>query len=286
MVLSGDQRPFSPNTYQRNSLAVKIINIAKQVYLHRNLIDSMARRDLSAKYAGSILGWIWSFIQPFVMILVFWFIFSVGFRVRPTNDIPFVVWLTAGMAAWFIFAEIVSNSPNLVVSITNLVKKTLFPSEVLPVINILVSLFSHFIFLFILLGLLLLQNMDFSFYFFQAVYYLVCLLVLAGGLSWGIAAVHVFIRDVGQIVGVFIQVGFWATPIFWDAGMMSPKIQLLLKLNPMHYVVQGYRDSFIYFVPFWHHPFETVYFWAVSLVILTFGSHVFLKLKPQFADVL
>ncbi|MCP3932328.1 MAG: ABC transporter permease [Bacteroidetes bacterium] len=246
----------------------------------------MAKRDLRAKYAGSFLGWIWSFIQPFVMILVFWFIFSVGFRVKPTNDVPFVVWLTAGMAAWFLFAEIVNGSPNLVVSITNLVKKTLFPSEVLPVINILISLFSHFIFLFILLGLLFLQDMPFSLYYFQAIYYLISLVVLAIGLSWGISAVHVFIRDVGQIVGVFIQVGFWATPIFWDAKIMSPKIQFLLKLNPMHYVVQGYRDSFIYFVPFWQHPYETLYFWAVSLLILFFGSHVFLKLKPQFADVL
>lgn len=265
---------------------MKLLYILKQTFIHRALIDSMAKRDLSAKYAGSFLGWIWSFIQPFVMILVFWFIFSVGFRVKPTNDVPFVVWLTAGMAAWFLFAEIVNGSPSLVISITNLVKKTLFPSEILPVINILISLFSHFIFVFILLGLLFLQSMPFSFYYFQAIYYLIGLVVLAIGLSWGISAVHVFIRDVGQIVGVFIQVGFWATPIFWDAQIMSPKIQTLLKLNPMHYVVQGYRDSFIYFVPFWQHPYETLYFWTVTLLILFLGSHIFMKLKPQFADVL
>lgn len=220
------------------------------------------------------------------MILVFWFIFSVGFRVRPTNDVPFVVWLTAGMAAWFVFAEIVNGSPNLVVSVSNLIKRTLFPSEILPVVNVLTSLFSHCVFILILLGLLLFQGMPFSFYFLQAIYYLICLVVLGIGLSWGIAAVHVFIRDVGQIVGVIIQVGFWATPIFWDANMMSPKIQLLLKINPMHYIVQGYRDSFIYFVPFWEHPYQTLYFWVVSCAMLFFGTYVFVKLKPQFADVL
>jgi ABC-type polysaccharide/polyol phosphate export permease len=265
---------------------VKILHIAKQIFLHRALIDSMARRDLSAKYAGSFLGWMWSFIQPFVMILVFWFIFSVGFRVKPTNDVPFVVWLTAGMAAWFVFAEIVNGSPNLVVSISNLVKKTLFPSEILPVINVLIAVFSHGIFVAILLGLLLTQGLPLSIYFFQAIYYLCCLIALSLGLSWAIAAVHVFIRDVGQIVGVLIQVGFWGTPIFWDAKIMSPKIQLLLKCNPMHYVVQGYRDSFIYFTPFWHHPYETLYFWLFTATMLVAGGHVFMKLKPQFADVL
>lgn len=265
---------------------MKIAHIIKQIIVHKGLIDSMARRELSSRYAGSFLGWIWSFIQPFVMILVFWFIFSVGFRVKPSNDVPFVVWLTAGMAAWFVFAEIVNGSPNLVVSITNLVKKTLFPSEILPVVHVLVSLFSHFIFTLILLGLLLLQGMSFSFYFFQAVYYLVALVVLGIGLSWMISAVHVFVRDVGQIVSVFIQVGFWATPIFWDAKIMSPEIQLFLKINPMHYVVQGYRDSFIYFIPFWERPYETLYFWAFAGIMLLVGSHVFMKLKPQFADVL
>lgn len=246
----------------------------------------MARRELSARYAGSFLGWIWSFIQPFVMILVFWFIFSIGFRVRPTNDVPFVVWLTAGMAAWFVFSEIVNASPNLVISVTNLVKRTLFPSEILPIVNVLTSLFSHCVFVSILLGLLLLQGMPFSFFYLQAFYYLFCLILLAIGLSWGLAAVHVFVRDVGQIVGVVMQVGFWATPIFWDAKMMSPKIQLLLKLNPMHYIVQGYRDSFIYFIPFWERPYETLYFWSISGLMLFAGIYVFFKLKPQFADVL
>ncbi len=263
-----------------------MVQFFKQIFAQQALIRAMAQRDLGARYAGSFLGWIWSFIQPFVMILVFWFIFSVGFRVKPTNDVPFVVWLTAGMAAWFVFSEIVNSSPSLVVSVANLVKKTLFPSEVLPVVTILTSLFAHGVFVLILLGLLFAQGMPFSLYYFQAIYYLVCLVVLGLGCAWAISAVHVFIRDVGQMVGVVMQVGFWFTPVFWDAQIMSPKIQLLLKLNPMHYVVQGYRDSFIFFVPFWHHPVQTLYFWGVALLLLFAGSRIFMKLKPQFADVL
>jgi lipopolysaccharide transport system permease protein/teichoic acid transport system permease protein len=80
--------------------------------------------------------------------------------------------------------------------------------------------------------------------------------------------------------------GFWATPIFWDINMMPPNIQIILKLNPMFYVVQGYRDSFIYFCPFWSYPYLTLYFWTVTIILFVVGALIFQKLKPQFADVL
>lgn len=258
----------------------------KEIAKRRELINSMVKQEVNARYAGSFLGWVWSFIRPFVMILVFWFIFSVGFRVRPTNDVPFVVWLTAGLAAWYLFAEIIGGAHTLVVSQANLIKKTVFSSEILPIVRILSSLVFHLIFLVILFGLLLFQKMDISLFYLQATYYLFCMSILALGLSWMISALHVFIRDVGHMVGVILQVGFWATPIFWNSTMMGEKVQMFLKLNPMFYIIQGYRDSFIYFVPFWKHPYQTLYFWVLTLAILWLGYYVFLKLKPQFADVL
>ena len=110
--------------------------------------------------------------------------------------------------------------------------------------------------------------------------------VLTIGFSWIFAAVNVFLADVAHLVAIILQVGFWATPIFWDIGMMPAKIQLILKINPVYYIVQGYRESFIYFVPFWQHPFQTLYFWIFALSIFIGGAYVFQKLKPQFPDVL
>jgi len=110
--------------------------------------------------------------------------------------------------------------------------------------------------------------------------------VLGLGLGWAVSALNVFLRDVGHIVGVVIQIGFWATPIFWDIGIMPPAVQMVLKLNPMFYIVQGYRESFIYFIPFWYHPYQTLYFWTMAAVIFVGGAMIFRRLKPQFADVL
>jgi len=109
---------------------------------------------------------------------------------------------------------------------------------------------------------------------------------LALGIAWMSSALNVFMRDMKQIIAMLVQIGFWATPIFWNIGIMPENIQYVLKLNPFQYIVQGYRESFIYFIPFWQHPYQTIYFWFFTLTLLVGGALVFKKLKPQFADVL
>jgi len=109
---------------------------------------------------------------------------------------------------------------------------------------------------------------------------------LALGLALATSALNVFLRDVYQLVTVALQVGFWVTPIFWDIQIMPEQAQWYLKLNPVYYIVQGYRDSFITFVPFWHHSLYTLYFWVVTGLVLIGGSIIFKNLKPQFSDVL
>jgi len=267
-------------------LKLSFVNFIRLIYMQRNLIFSMAKREVATQYVGSFLGIFWTFINPIVMISVYWFVFSVGFRIQPNNGVPFVVWLAAGMSIWFIFADIVNGSAGVIIGNSNLIKKTIFPSQILPIIKIVSYLITHSVFLCVLIGLLLLQSMPFSFYYIQFFYYLICMCVLALGIGWIVSALNVFIRDTGQIVGVILQVGFWATPIFWDINMFPAGIHKFIKLNPMFYIVQGYRESFIYFQFFWHHPYQTLYFWCFAGTTFFIGALIFQKLKPQFADVL
>jgi ABC-type polysaccharide/polyol phosphate export permease len=267
-------------------MIASFINFIKLIIGQKSLVFSLAKREITTQYVGSLLGFIWTFINPLVMVTVFWFVFSVGFKSQPLNNVPFVVWLTAGMAPWFMFADVVLGSAGVIVANGHLIKKTLFNSQILPVVKLLASLFTHSIFLSVLIGLIVFQKMPFSIYYFQFFYYLFCMTYLSLGIAWAVSALNVFARDIGQIVAVIIQVGFWGTPIFWDLNMMPAKVQFFLKLNPMLYIVQGYRESFIYFQPFWSHPLQTIYFWIVSSAIFLIGGFVFKKLQPQFADVL
>ena len=252
----------------------------------RYLIISLAKREVANRYVGSLLGFIWTIINPLITIFVFWVIFSVGFKVQPVKDVPFVVWLTAGMAAWFVFADIISGSTSSIIENGQLIKKTLFPAAILPIVKMLSCLIIHGVFIVILLGLIIILKMPISLYYIQFFYYLFCMLLLAMGLSWGLAALNVFIRDTSHIVGVILQLGFWATPIFWNLEIMPTHLQKFFKLNPMFYIVQGYRDSFIHGKPFWQYPYQTIYFWIVTLVLLVTGAILFKKLRPQFAEAL
>ena len=261
-------------------------NFLRTIWDKRQLIAVMTKREIKAQYVGSFLSFFWTIIHPMVMITVFWFVFSIGFKSKPLNDVPFVVWLAAGMAPWYCFSDILGGATHTITANAHLIKKTLFHAQILPVIRLFSGLVTHAVFLVVLLGLIVLQQLPVSFFFLQFLYYTFCLCMLVIGLAWIVSALNVFARDVAQIVGVGLQVGFWGTPIFWDIQIMPATVQFWLKLNPMVYVVQGYRESFINFVPFWHHPLYTLYFWVLTILLCVTGIFVFSKLKPEFADVL
>ncbi len=119
------------------------MRLAKDLVQYNQMLRALARREVASMYVGSFLGFIWTFIQPGVMILVFWFVFSVGFKAKPLNNVPFVVWLTAAMAPWFVFSAIVTSASTVILQYAHLIKKTVFPSQILVVVKILSNLVGH-----------------------------------------------------------------------------------------------------------------------------------------------
>jgi ABC-type polysaccharide/polyol phosphate export permease len=120
----------------------------------------------------------------------------------------------------------------------------------------------------------------------QVFYYLFAMIVFVMGLSWITSSVSILLRDTGQIIGMMLQFGFWLTPIFWSLKILPEKYQIFIELNPVYYIIEGYRDSFINKVWFWEHGALTAYFWAVTSIIFLTGAVVFRRLRPHLADVL
>ena len=200
----------------------------------RSLIFEMAKREIASQHVGSLLGFFWTFINPLVWIFILWVVFSLGFKMHPKGiNVPFIVWLIAGMSIWNTFTEIVSGSTGVIVSNSFLVRKLVFPLSILPVVKLVASFSTHSVFLLMLVVLMMFYRMPISIYWLQAIYYFIAMAILALGVSWITSSINVFTRDVNQIVNVFLQIGFWATPIFWDFNIMPPWVQFMLKLNPM-----------------------------------------------------
>ena len=266
----------------------KILALPAELYQNRKLVLSLAKNDFKTKYAGSYLGIVWAFIQPIVTILVYWFVFSVGLKAATVSDYPFVLYLVSGIVPWFFFQDALNGGTNALIEYNYLVKKVVFKISILPIVKIISALFVHVFFVVFALILCACYGYTPSLYTLQIIYYSICTFLLVLGLVYATSAIVIFFRDLTQIISIFLQVGVWLTPIMWDINMLSshPWLIKLFKLNPMYYVVTGYRDSMLGHVGIWNHASWTIYFWVVTILLFGLGSVIFKRLKPHFADVL
>lgn len=253
---------------------------------YRQLIVFMTYQDIKARYLGSCLGALWAFVQPIATVLVFWFVFQVGFKAAPVGEAPFVLWLVAGMIPWFLISEGVSGATGAILDNRHLVNKVVFRVGLLPLIRILSALSVHLFFLLFVLFMFGCYDYRPSLYQLQLVYYLAAALILMSGLAWITSSLVVFYRDIAQIVAMLLQFGFWLTPIFWPISTIPAEYQALAKLNPFFYIVEGYRYSLLGNGWFWDDPELMTYYWLVTAAAVGIGAVLFRRLRPHFADML
>jgi len=189
---------------------------------------------------------------------------------------------------WFFFQDALNGGTNALLEYNYLVKKVVFKISILPIVKIISALFVHVFFVVFALILCACYGYTPSLYTLQIIYYSVCTFLFVLGLVYATSAIVIFFRDLTQIINIFLQVGVWLTPIMWDVNMLAshPWLIKVFKLNPMYYVVTGYRDSMLGHVGIWHHSAWTIYFWVVTILLFGLGSVIFKRLKPHFADVL
>ena len=264
------------------------LTILKEAWKSRQLIFSLAKDDFKLRFAGSGLGVIWGFVQPFVTILLYWFVFQVGFRNGSVdNGMPYVLWLIAGIVPWFFFNEAWIGATNCHYEYSFLVKKVVFKIEILPFVKILSALFVHAFFIDLIFILFASYGYYVSIYNLQIIYYLICELLLIYALTLITSSLVIFIKDLIQIINILTQIFFWTIPIVWNPSGINNQVLLkILKLNPIYYLIEGYRDSMVNHVGFWEKPLYTVYFWVVIAILFGIGIWIYKKLNRHFADLL
>lgn len=270
----------------------KIFIIPRELFQSRELIWKLAKNDFKKRYAGSYLGFVWALIQPVITVLMYWVVFDIVFNTRSQMvasgvEVPYVLFLTAGLVPWFYFSEAITNGTNALLEYSYLVKKVVFKISILPIIKLIAATFIHVFFMAILLIVATLYGYPPTIYTIQIVYYSFCTFVLVLAMSYFSCAVVVFFKDLGQIINIALQVGMWATPILWDINMIhDDKLIILVKMNPMVYIVNGFRTSVYGQEWFFTHFYSSTYFWIFTVTLFCLGSLVFKKLKIHFADVL
>lgn len=262
----------------------------KEIWEKRKMIWDLSKADFKKRFAGSYFGVVWMFIQPVVTVLVFFFIFQLGMKSQPpVPDTPYVIWLIPGLVPWFFFSESLSTQTSSMQEYSYLVKKVVFPVELLPAIKVVSAFMVHACFL-VIMGIVFIISGRFpAVSWIGVAYYSIATAFLSLGLGLITASVYVFFKDMQNIVGIILQFGMWLAPIMYWEGMFTadhPKLAILFKINPVYYIVAGYRDSMLTGNFFWERPLNTIYFWAFTVCLLIVGEKVFKKLRPHFSDVL
>ena len=261
-------------------------NFVLDLVSNRFVISQLVKRDLKERYLGSFLGFLWPFLQQFLMVFIMSFVLQHGLRVSPILGLPFVAWLIPAQSIYAFFVESITTSSNVFIQYSYLVKKIRFKFSMLPVVKIIAALVNHALFMIIVIITLLVSSVHPTWYWFQAIYYLFATFCLVLGMGWLLSSLTVFVRDVGQLIGVALTFFMWVTPLFWNPATAQDWLRTLVWFNPVAYLTEGYRNTFLYSKGFWLDPAWGAYYWAITVCLMLIGVFVFRKLRPHFADVL
>lgn len=265
--------------------------LPKELFQSRRLIWKLAKNDFKKRYAGSYLGMVWAFVQPVVTVIMYWIVFDRVFDTRSQLvaggiEVPYVLYLTAGLVPWFYFSEALTNGTMALIEYNYLVKKVVFKISILPIIKVIAATFIHVFFVAVLFIISIAYGNYPSVYTLQIFYYSFCEFVLVLAISYTTCAIVVFFRDLQQIISIVLQIGMWATPILWDISMLTDQMKPFFKLNPMVYIVNGYRSAMYEQEWFFEHFYSSTYFWIFTITLFCIGSLIFKRLKVHFADVM
>lgn len=254
------------------------------VWRARAVVAALVARDLRGRYAGSALGLFWSVVNPLAQLAIYTFVFSTVLSVRfGTGDVPFVLYLAAALFPWLAFQESVLRSATCLVDNSVLVKRVVFPIEVLPVQIAVTALVHQLIALGLLLCLMVGLGVPPRASLLALPLIVVIQLLLTIGIGWTVAALHVYFRDTAQLLGVLFPMWFYLTPIIYPTQLVPAGLRPLLALNPLSALVEAYRDVLLHGVV----PAGPRELWlvAMSLGTLVLGAVVFTRARRDFADL-
>ncbi len=271
------------------SYPISPLSIIRSIWIHRYLIWNLTCREVLGRYKGSLLGVLWSFVTPVMLLLIYTFVFRTVFNATWNNLYTnsagnFALILFIGIIIFSLFSESVNKAPSLITSNINFVKKIVFPLEVLPVVTIGASMFHAFISILVwFVGYIVIYGVP-------PVTALLLPLIVAPlifftlGVNWLLASLGVYLRDVSQVIGVGCQALMFMSPIFYPVSALPEKYQWIIKLNPLTVVIEQGRDCLLLGVsPDWNTLLSA---YLLAFWVAWFGYVWFQKTRKGFADVL
>lgn len=251
----------------------------------RSLLFQLVRRDFEQRFVGSAIGWIWGLIHPLVLLVSWTFIFQTCLhQTAPPGYASYPLYIFGGMLPWLLFSDTVQRSASSMVDQANLITKTVFPAEIVPVSVFLSVLMSHLLALVLMIIATGIIARQISIFLLVLPVYIFLIGLFAVGIGWVVASLHVFLRDTAQVLSVILTFWFWLTPIMLTEDQVPERWRFLVALNPMYYGVRVYRAVLL--TAQRPHLHDAAMLAAYSGAVFVLGGLFFRYMKRGFADVL
>lgn len=265
-----------------------LIDIIREHVDYKQQIIKLAKADLMKTYRGAALGWAWAIIKPSVTIFVYWFAFKFGMRVgKDINGYPYFLWLILGLVPWFYMNDMLINGAESLRKYKYLITKMKFPIATIPTFISVSKLVVHSILMLIIIGIFLIMGYSLDIYILQLIFYMMLMFVFF--IAWTLfsSLLSAISKDFFNLIKSFTTVILWMSGILWDINNITiPWMKNLLIVNPVTFLVNGYRNCFINKVWFWEQPKELLSFFILLIIVIMLSLWAYKKLRKEIADVL
>lgn len=264
------------------------LQVIKEHIDYRKQILKLAKADLTKTYRGAALGWMWAIIKPTVSIFVYWFAFTIGLRIgSDVNNYPYFLWLIAGVTPWFYMSEMITSGTDCMRKYSYLITKMKFPVSTIPTFVNISKFIIHTFLMYLVILIFRMFGYSIDIYMLQLPFYMLLTFIFFNVWSLLSAPLAVISKDYSNLVKSFISAIFWLSGIMWNpATVKNAILKKFLKLNPITYLVTGYRNCFINKVWFWESPKTLIAFLIILAVMTLFAIRIYKKLRKEIPDVL
>ncbi|MFD1170764.1 ABC transporter permease [Oceanobacillus caeni] len=270
------------------------ITVIKEQIIHFYLIRRLSLYELKSKNKNNYLGMLWEVLNPAIQILIYWFVFGTLLSRAPVEvdgrDIPFIYWLMAGFFLWMFFHQSTIQGSKSIYSRLKMLSKMNFPMSIIPSYVIFSQFYVHVVMLTLSIIIFQFAGYYINIYYTQILYYIFAATSLIFAISLITSTLSTIIRDVHLLLNSLLRMMLYISGVLWPLSILKeypPIILTVMKLNPLYYLMEGYRTSFFgsewYFIVHWQY---TLYFWAVVIVLFLFGATLHVKFRRHFIDYL
>lgn len=261
-------------------------SVVGEIVTHRERMYRISRYDYRVLNKDAYLGNVWNILNPLIQIATYWFVFGFGLRGgKDVDGFPYIIWMLCGMVPWFYLSAGITQGAGAIRYKGISVLKMRYPVATIPLEQMLVQFYSHIVMVAILILTLVCMGFMPTLYWLNLLYYFVYGLVFLTSLSMITSVLCMIAVDFQKLIQSIIRLLFYLTPILWSLDQMPPAVGRILRLNPILYYVNGFRDSLIYQRAFYEDPRSAVFFWAINALLFVCGCNLIAKYRDKFIDM-